>query len=162
MGGVTTREIRSHGERQGFLLVDLGTEDSAPLALSERKLGPRVGKYHVDLNSLTTLGVRALKHARESSDIVVCDEVGPMELYSPEFRRAVVDSILNTSKPCLCVVHKRLQDPLIDQLKSSPEAKTFDVTFENREEIPELVVDEIMDLLEGRTAHVVRRDTASS
>ncbi len=156
VGGMLTREIRSHGERLGFMLVDLGTEESASLASSERKLGPKVGKYHVDLNSLATLGVKALKHASEFSDLIVCDEVGPMELFSPEFRKAVIESILNSSKPCLCVVHKRLADTLIDQLKASIEAKIFDVTFENREEIPTLVSEEILDLLEGRTASVAK------
>jgi nucleoside-triphosphatase len=154
VGGVITREIRSHGERQGFLIVDLSTEESAPLAMSGSKLGPKVGKYHVDLNSLFKLGARALRHAKEHSDIVVCDEVGPMELFSPEFRKAVSESVMNSRKPCLCVVHKRLSDTLIDQLKTSPEAKIFDVTFENREEIPKLVFEEMLDFLEGRSAEI--------
>src|SRR5487761_6422 len=158
VGGVLTREIRSHGERQGFRLVDLSTDESAPLATAESKLGPKVGKYHVDLKTLATLAVKALEHARATSDVIVCDEVGPMELFSPEFRKAVAGSILDSSKPCLCVVHKRLADPLIDEIKTREESKLFEVSFENREEIPQIVSEEMLDLLEGRREDVPKND----
>ncbi len=162
VGGVLTREVRSHGERQGFILVDLGTEASAPLATAEGKLGPKVGKYHVDLNTLATLGVRALRHAEASSDVIACDEIGPMELFSPEFRKAVTECILNSSKPCLCVVHKRLADPLIDEIKAYGRSKLFEVSFDNRDEVRELVSEEMLDLLEGRTAEVPKSGAASN
>src|SRR5579872_6123816 len=118
VGGVLTREIRSHGERTGFRLVDCSSEESAILASSETRVGPRIGKYRIDLKALSELAVKALRHAKEKSDIIACDEVGPMELFSPEFRGAVEDSILSSNKLTLCVVHKRLQDPLIEKLRS--------------------------------------------
>ena len=99
VGGVLTREIRSHGERQGFRITDVATEESAVLSQVRGQLGPKIGKYRVNLNALSSLAARALEHAKAHSDLVVCDEVGPMELLSPEFRRAVLDAVLQSSKP---------------------------------------------------------------
>ena len=150
VGGVITREVRSHGERTGFTLLDLSTEESAVLASVEKKPGPRVGKYHIDLKSLSTLAPKALEHARKHSDIIVCDELGPMELFSPEFRRAVNDSILNSSKLSICVVHKRLADPLIEALKQSKEAKIYEVTYENRDNITDEIWMEVLYFLKEK------------
>lgn len=151
VGGVLTREIRARGERKGFTIIDISSEESAPLATAGSKLGPRIGKYGIHLDSLAHLGVEALKHAAFYSDVIVCDEVGPMELFSPEYRKAISAAVLHSTKPCLCVVHKRLGDPLIEEIKSNDRAKIFDVTFENREDIPGLVTEEILDLLRTKS-----------
>lgn len=147
VGGVLTREVRSHGERTGFLLLDIASEESSSLASTERRPGPRVGKYRVNLKTLATLAQKALEHARASSDIVVCDEVGPMELFSPEFRRGVGEAVLRSNKPCLCVVHKRLADPLIEELKNNQESKLYEVTFENRDNLPDEIWMEMLEYL---------------
>ncbi len=149
VGGVLTREVRSHGERIGFNLIDISSEVSSTLASTERQPGPRVGKYHVNLTTLSMLAVKALAHARTSSDLIVCDELGPMELFSPEFRRSVTSAIEESRKPCLCVVHKRLADPLIDQLKQDPESKFNEVTYENRDNLPDEIWMEILEYLKN-------------
>jgi len=150
VGGMLTREVRNRGEREGFLITDISTEETMNLASSVIPIsGPRVGKYRVDLKSLSTLGVRALHHAKEKSDTVVCDEIGPMELLSPEFRKCVSDCVLNTpNKPSICTVHKRLADPLIDELRNSERTKIYEVTFENREKLPGEIAGEVLSSLE--------------
>jgi nucleoside-triphosphatase THEP1 len=153
-GGVLTREIRSHGEREGFQLIDIATEESQVLANVKGVVGPRIGKYRVNLNSLSTLGVAALQRAKANADLVACDEVGPMELLSPEFRRAIRASIVESSKPSVCVVHKRYSDPLIDELRASKNAVELEVTYENREVLPaELGNDIIAVLSRGSPEH---------
>lgn len=149
-GGVLTREIRSHGEREGFLLIDIASDRSRVLADTKGITGPRIGKYRVDLNSLSTLGVEAIKHAALQSDVIAVDEIGPMELLSPEFRRAVRSGVLEIAKkPALCAVHKRFQDPLIEALRSSSEAVEQEITFENRNDLPEEISKDIIRLLKG-------------
>ena len=137
-GGVVAREIRSHGEREGFQIIDISSDESEILADVKGVTGPRVGKYHVSLKALSGLGVSALLRAKQRSDLVVVDEVGPMELLSPEFRRAIQSSVLEPSeKPAICVVHKRFQDPLIEELRASHDAIEQEITFENRNELPQ-------------------------
>jgi nucleoside-triphosphatase len=149
VGGVLTREVRSHGERIGFNLIDVSTEESSILATTERRPGPRVGRYHVNLSTLSSLAVKALGHAKSKSDMIVCDEVGPMELLSPDFRRNVQSTMEESGKPTLCVVHKRLADPLIDQLKQNAETKIYEVTYENREGLPDEIWMEILGYLKS-------------
>lgn len=147
IGGILTREIRKHGEREGFLLVNIATDESKVLASVSGILGPRIGKYRVDLNSLAAVAVSALEHARASSDIIACDEIGPMELLSPEFRKAVRFAILESTKPAVCVVHKSYSDPLIDELRKSADAREIELTFENRESVIEDLQKDIFQFL---------------
>jgi nucleoside-triphosphatase len=149
-GGVVTREIRSHGERLGFSIVDISSEKSDILADVKGIIGPRLGKYRVNLKALSTIGVDALASAISRSDVMVVDEIGPMELMSPEFRKAIHLTVLETPKPALCAVHKRFQDPLIDEIRKSPESLEQEITFENRDELPAIVAKDIIQYLESR------------
>ena len=152
VGGVLTREIRRRGEREGFVMVDNATEESSVQAAVEHMVGPRIGKYRVDLNTLSGLAVRALEHAKTSSDLVACDEIGPMELLSPEFRRAVTSSVVETAKPAVCVVHMSYSDPLIDELRRSAAATEAEVTLENRETVVTEIQIDIIQFLSGDVA----------
>lgn len=147
VGGILTREIRVRGEREGFTLVNVATEETETLARSTGITGPRIGKYRINLNSLAGMAVEALAHAKEHSDLIVCDEVGPMELLSPEFRKAVHSSILESQKPSVCVVHERYTDPLIEELRSSPEALQEELNLENRDLIQVEMQKEIIHAL---------------
>ncbi|MDA4112284.1 MAG: nucleoside-triphosphatase [Thaumarchaeota archaeon] len=147
VGGVLTREMRSHGEREGFRLVDISSEESEVLAQTKGVVGPRIGKYRVNLNALSTLATKALEHAKASSDLIACDEVGPMELLSAEFRNAVRSSIIQTKKPSICVVHKRFEDPIIEELRASEESIETEVTYENRDQLPIELAKDIIQLL---------------
>lgn len=149
-GGVLTREVRSHGEREGFQLVDISSDETEILAEVKGITGPRVGKYRVNLKALSTLGGEAIRNAALKSDVIAIDEVGPMELLSPEFRRAVRHATLEVrDKPVVCVMHKRFLDPLIDELRASPDAKEQEITFENRNELPLDVAKDIIRYLEN-------------
>ncbi len=91
-GGFYTEEIRNQGVRLGFRLVALDGQ-SATLAHVDIKSPHRVGKYGVDIGALDRVGVLALKRAAEEHKLVVVDEIGKMELFSPGFRKAVTEII---------------------------------------------------------------------
>lgn len=147
VGGVLTREMRSHGEREGFRIVNVSSEESEVLSQVRGTVGPKIGKYRVNLKALASIAVSALAYARSHSDLIVCDEVGPMELLSPEFRRAVRYAILESDKPSVCVIHKRYADQLIEDLRRAEESKVIEVTYENRDTISnELARNVIMSL----------------
>jgi len=157
VGGILTREVRSHGEREGFRILDIATDESKPLANIRGVVGPRIGKYRVDLKVLSTFAVTAFTHAAGHSDIIAVDEIGPMELLSPEFRSAVHSSVLETDKPSVCVVHKRFEDPLIDELRASKIAVEHEITFENRDILPGEIAKDIIHFLKSRTAREAKK-----
>jgi nucleoside-triphosphatase len=79
--------------------------------------------------------------------MIVVDEVGPMELVSPEFRRAIRKCI-ESSKPILAVVHERLDDDLLNELRSKATA-TFGMTVENRDDLTEELGAALLDAVGG-------------
>ena len=146
VGGVISREIRKNNQRTGFEMMDLKSGQNGIMASNDQKCGPKFGKYRVNLQNIVDIGVNALLSSVKSMDLTVCDEIGPMELFSPEFRRAVV-SIMRSGRPILSVVHKHLEDPLVVTLKSEENTKLFEVTLENRDGLPSSISSEVLGYL---------------
>jgi nucleoside-triphosphatase len=147
VGGCTTSEVRSGGTRVGFEVRDLTSGRKGELASVATKFGPKVGRYRVNLTDLAKIGAAGVRSAAEGSEVIVIDEVGPMELVSPEFRRAVSKG-LESGKPLLAVAHEKLQDDLLNALRA--EAKeTFVLTVENRDSIADQVASVLLDAVGG-------------
>ncbi len=139
VGGMVSREVRSCGDRVGFEILDLASGKNGWLAHINQKSGPQVGKYHVCLNDLNNIGAAAIVGALENADVVAIDEIGPMELFSEHFRRAVKQA-LESSKPVLAVVHAKAKDPLIAEAKQRADAEVFTVTLANRDQLPQMLM----------------------
>ena len=150
VGGCTTAEKRSAGARVGFELRDLTTGRTGELASVSSKLGPRVGRYRVNLTDLAGVGAAGVEAAVAASELVVIDEVGPMELVSPEFRRAVTKCI-SSGKPLLAVVHERLEDDLLNALRTKATGLT-ELTVENRDRGPEELASKLLAAVGGPKA----------
>lgn len=135
VGGMVSREVRVEGKRVGFELLDLASGRRGWLAHVELEVGPRIGKYRVNTHDLENIGVNSLLKAVDHSDAVVCDEIGPMELTSAGFRRAV-ETIVNSSTPVLGTLHHRYASTLIPELESAPQLEVHRVTMSNREAMP--------------------------
>lgn len=146
VGGCLTKERRRGRERTGFTMIDLMTGLEGPLASSEGSLGPRVGRYRVDVKGLSEIGASALERAASGAEVIVIDEVGPMELTSPEFKRAA-EACLASGKPMLAVVHDKMKDPLIDQIKAMPGKEMIEVSLQNRDGLPEMLAGKILGVL---------------
>ena len=134
IGGIQTSEIRKEGKREGFSIQDLATGKTGVLG-SIRGSGPRVGKYHVNLEDLENIGANALKSALEC-DLIVIDEVGPMELKSEAFVSAV-EVVLESDKPVLAVLHRSSSHQLAQRIRK--EFEVLIVNEENRDELPEKI-----------------------
>ncbi len=144
VGGMISREVREGSNRVGFEIVDLTNGARGWLAHVNGK-GPSVGKYHVNLQDLEGIGVKAIVDAIERCQVIVIDEIGPMELYSQKFKQFVAQA-LQSQKPVLAVVHAKVRDPLITQAKKRTDAKIFVVTVANREALPnEMTADFILN-----------------
>ena len=87
--GFLTEDVREGGARTGFRGVTLAGE-AFTLARLEGGGPFRVGPYGVELAGLEAVGVPALRPGPHTR-LVVVDEVGKMEAFSPAFRAAVLD-----------------------------------------------------------------------
>jgi len=131
-GGFYTEEIRVSGVRQGFRIVTLEGE-SAILAHIDIKSPHRVSKYGVDVESLDRVGVSALRQAIQECDLVVIDEIGKMELFSPAFRESVLEAI-NSGKRVLGTIMLS-PHPWADEIKHHPSVTLIPLTMANRGQV---------------------------
>ena len=143
VGGMISREAKDCCTRLGFEVVDFASGKHGWLAHVEQKTGPQVGKYRVNLSDLERIGVKAVVEATKKYDVVVIDEVGPMELFSAKFKQAVQEA-LESNKVVLAVVHAKAKDALITELKQHKATTLYTVTAANREGLPELLVQQVL------------------
>ena len=131
-GGFYTEEIRSGGVRQGFKLVTLDGQ-SAILAHVKIHSPYRVSKYGVDIDSLDRVGVSALRKAAQECDLVVVDEIGKMELFSANFKEAVLE-IIGSGKRVLGTIMLNAH-PWADAIKRRPQVDLVPVTGANYHQV---------------------------
>jgi nucleoside-triphosphatase len=149
VGGMLSREVCEKGTRVGFEIVDFGTEKRGWLAHVNQPEGPQVSKYRVNLRDLDNIGAGSIRNAVTDAQIVVVDEIGPMELHSSAFKEAVAQAV-NSDKPLLGVIHQRARDPLIEQLRKRGDAEIVEATFGNRTNLHNLLIERITQFLKER------------
>ena len=146
VGGIFTREVRHGGARIGFDIIDILTGEESILARVGQKQGPRVGKYIVYVSELESKGVKAIEQAVKTCDVVVVDEIGPMELKSSLFVKAV-ENLLQIDKPVVVTVHLKARDPLVTRVKARAGLDLITLDERNRDAVVGLVVDKIRTAL---------------
>jgi nucleoside-triphosphatase len=89
---------------------------------------------------LDRIGAGAIVSAIKDAELIVIDEVGPMELTSKRFKDAV-QAALTCGKHVLGTVHRNAQDPLVRAIKTGPGIQVIEVTRENRDSLPGVLLE---------------------
>ncbi len=139
--GFYTEEIRERGERVGFKIITLESKE-AVFARVDFKTPERLGKYGLDLSALETIAVAALRAAVRARQLVVIDEIGPMELRSALFREAVNEA-LDSAAPILGTITAR-SFPFTDAIKKRPDVTMIEVRPNNRDQLVTELSDQLM------------------
>lgn len=131
--GFYTREIREHGRRQGFRLLTFDHEQAviAHVNFDQRY---RVGKYGVDVACIDHFADSALGIV-DDVDLYLIDEIGKMECLSKRFVNRI-QQLLHTGKPLIATVALK-GGGLIDTVKHWPQSELWEVTFANRDLLPD-------------------------
>jgi nucleoside-triphosphatase len=82
--------------------------------------------------------------------VVVIDEIGKMELFSPRFREAV-QAALASPKPVLATV-MAAPHPWVDAIKARSDVLLVEVMPANRQRLPEQVLRWLGEMLEERVS----------
>lgn len=130
-GGFYTGELREGKRRIGFFVEDVATGLRARLA----ELGPgvpRVGRYRLVREGLE-LARHSLERALKEAEVLVIDEVGPMELKDPALKEAIA-AALKSETPTLGSVHQKSADPLARWVREN--CSLLMLTEENRDQAP--------------------------
>lgn len=136
--GFITLEVREKGVRIGFKLVDLVSNEEAWLAKVGHESKFKVGKYGVFVDSIDRFAEKLESYA--DADFVILDEVGPMELKSRKFVRAVEN--LMRRDGLLFSIHLKSQHPLLRKIRNEFEVITL--TEENRDTMAGEVIERIL------------------
>jgi len=130
IGGIATPEIREKGKRVGFYVKDVFSQVMEVFASVDFKIGPKLGKYGIDVSAFEKVALPAIDFAIENCDVVVVDEIGKMEFLSESFRKKIFNLVL-LDKPLIAVLHRNF----VKQFKQFGEV--IEVNQENREKLPE-------------------------
>jgi len=140
VSGILTEEARTDGVRTGFKIRNLASGEEGWLARTTLQEGPRIGNYRVNTQNLEKIGAMTLDNAaRGESPLVLIDEVGPMEMTSGFFRRALKE-VLMSHKIIVATVKYGSRYAEIEEASRLATAKTVTVSPENRDQLlPELI-----------------------
>jgi nucleoside-triphosphatase len=131
-GGFYTQEIREGSRRTGFRLITL---DGQQGTMAHVRIGGRhrVGRYGVDLAVVEGLGAESIERAIEARQLIVIDEIGPMELLSQRFRAAVLQALDSECQILGSIVRRSV--PFADAIKARAGVELIEIVRSNREEI---------------------------
>lgn len=120
--GFYTEEMRERGKRMGFKLTTLPDGQISILA-STKPAGIPFGRYYVKTDGIDK-GIQAIK---KDADIIILDEVGPMEMKHTDFM-PVVKKILGSGKNVIAVIHR-------NWINMVEEENLYEITIENRHDL---------------------------
>ncbi len=155
--GFITQEVREQGVRVGFKIMTIervlgknGKEDWLA-HVSLFKGNPKIGKYNVNIEAIDEIGVKTLEESlRDNVDLVVIDEIGPMELLSRKFL-PTVERVLNSDRIVLATIHiKCRQDPKLQKIVTRKDSILIELTLQNRNQMYQIVKHEIEQTLRLR------------
>jgi len=136
--GFITEEIREKGERKGFKLKLLNSQEEYLLAQKKHKSSsfklkhrPFVGRYEVFLENLEKVVVHLEKEFKErKADFFIIDEIGKMEALSPLFC-SFIESLLEAPVYLLATVGESSQ-PFLKKVRDFEPSLLCKITPENR------------------------------
>jgi nucleoside-triphosphatase len=134
-GGFYTEEIRERGARVGFKIVTTDGKEAvfANVNFPATAEPQRLGKYGLDLSALEIIAVVAVRAAVRARQLVVIDEIGPMEIRSAMFRDVVIEAF-DSDAPILATITAR-SFPFIDAIKKRSDVTIIEVGRSNRDQL---------------------------
>ncbi len=143
-GGLLTPAIFDQdGNKIGIEALDPLSGQSWTLARADRPMdGPQTGRYHFEARALQRC-LTAIEQGATEGDLLLIDEIGPLELEQEKGLSPVLDILLHTPR-VLVVVRSDLLDQLARRWLAfpkcqAPQVAVFTVTEENREALPEQI-----------------------
>ncbi|KPL02798.1 MAG: hypothetical protein AMJ73_08220 [candidate division Zixibacteria bacterium SM1_73] len=139
-GGFYTEEMRENNMRMGFAIVTLSGFKGV-LAHRNFKSRYKVGNYGVGVYTLNKIGVKEIQMCLVEKKVIVIDEIGKMELLSPQFQE-VVWKALDADNPVLGTI-TLARHPFAQKVKDRDDVKIYQVTQQNQDEVLKILTKEL-------------------
>jgi len=138
--GFYTTEMRPRGTRVGFQITTLDGRHGI-LAHVNFQSDKKVGKYGVCLKDIDTVIVPSMRPDRDTP-LIIMDEIGKMECYSEEFKRAAVAAV--ESETVVLGTIAIGGSPFIESFRRRSDIEIIQVTGENRDRLPQKIAEIIL------------------
>lgn len=141
--GFYTEEERIAGKRVGFLMKTLDGR-SGHLGHQDIQSDFHIRRYGVSIKNVETIAVPAI--APGESNVIILDEIGKMECFSEVFRKAALKAL---DSPNIVVGTITFGgDDFILGIKNRKDIEIHEVTRENRDNLPEIILRKISEILQ--------------
>jgi nucleoside-triphosphatase len=136
--GFYTEEQRVAGKRVGFIMKTVEGK-SGFLAHQDIRSHFHIRRYGVSIENIETIAVPSI--APCNGHIIILDEIGKMECFSELFKEAAITAL---NSPNIVVGTITFGgDDFIMQIKTRGDVEIHEVTPENRDSLPDLILENV-------------------
>ena len=135
LGGVRTEPLLENGERLGYKVINIVTEEEGVIAHKSIDSRLRVLGYGLNMEELERVAIPAIQYAVDHCEVLVIDEIGKFSVESEAFVSAV-RSALEVDMPTLLTLHKKSRHPLLQDIRRRDDGRILEVTPVNRSLLP--------------------------
>lgn len=136
--GFYTEEERSGDRRIGFLMKTLDGKN-AYLAHQDIKSDFNIRRYGVSIHNIETIAVPSMLPVE--NNVIILDEIGKMECFSDIFKEAAL-KVLDSPNIVIGTITLGGND-FIQSLKNRDDMEVTEVTHQNRDTLPELILSKL-------------------
>jgi nucleoside-triphosphatase len=140
--GFYTEEERVAGKRVGFQMTTLDGRKGY-LAHQDIKSDLHIRRYGVSIENIETIAVPSI--APVNRNVIILDEIGKMECFSEAFRRAAIAALDSPNIVVGTITYGG--DEFILGIKKREDLVIHEVTPENRDMLPALIIRKAAELL---------------
>jgi len=144
--GFHTEELRKNDKRVGFLMKTLDGKEGL---LGHEDITSRfhIRRYGVSIENVENLAVPSIT-PHSQYEIIIIDEIGKMECFSEKFREAILEA-LDARIVVLGTIAVGGTE-FIREVKERRDIKIYEVTAQNRNVLPEYLIEEIECFFQNR------------
>ncbi len=140
--GFYTEEERVDGKRVGFLMKTLDGRNGY-LAHQDIKSDYHIRRYGVSIENIENIAVSSITPVK--NNIIILDEIGKMECFSGAFKQAAAN-VLDSPNIVIGTITFG-GDDFIREVKKRKDVEINEVTMDNRNSLPDLILRKISSLL---------------
>ncbi len=140
--GFYTEEERVDGKRVGFLMKTLDGR-KGHLAHQDIKSDFHIRRYGVSIENIENIPVPSITPVK--NNIIILDEIGKMECFSGAFKQAAANTLDSPNIVIGTITFGG--DDFIREVKKREDIEINEVTMDNRNSLPDLILRKISSLL---------------
>lgn len=141
--GFYTEEERVAGKRVGFLMKTLDGIKGY-LAHQDIKSDFHIRRYGVSIKNIEDIAVPSISPI--NNNIIILDEIGKMECFSEVFKQAALKALDSSNIVIGTITFGG--DDFIQGIKNRKDIEIHEVTIDNRDLLPDLILNAISQILQ--------------